>query len=57
MFIGDVENAGTLGDALGGFTELERAEEGLNDLTDIINRVKFGTEVLCLLVCLVEQVP
>jgi hypothetical protein len=45
VFIGDVENAGTLGDALGGFTELERAEDGSNDpMRDIINRVKFGTE-------------
>ena len=45
VFIGDVENAGTIGDALGGFTELERAEDGSNDpMRDIINRVKFGTE-------------
>ena len=45
VFIGDVESAGTLGDALGGPTEIERAEDGSNDpMRDIINRVKFGTE-------------
>jgi hypothetical protein len=47
VFIGDVQNAGTLGDALGGPTEIDR-EEGLEGseaaLRDIINRVKFGTE-------------
>jgi len=47
VFIGDVENAGTLGESLGGPTELDRTEglEGSEAaLRDIVNRVKFGTE-------------
>jgi len=47
VFIGDVESAGTLGDALGGPTDLNRDTglEGSEEaLRDIINRVKFGTE-------------
>ena len=47
VFIGDVESAGTLGESLGGPTELDRTEglEGSEAaLKDIVNRVKFGTE-------------
>ena len=47
VFIGDVESAGTLGESLGGPTELDRTEdlEGSEAaLKDILNRVKFGTE-------------
>ncbi len=47
VFIGDVQSAGSLGDALGGPTEIDR-EPGLEGseaaLRDIVNRVKFGTE-------------
>ena len=47
VFIGDVESAGTLGESLGGPTELDRTEglEGEEEaLRNIVNRVKFGTE-------------
>ncbi len=43
VFVGDVEEAGTFGDLLGGPTELERDEED-NAVREILNRVKFGTE-------------
>ena len=46
VFVGDVEQMGTLGDLLGGPTELNRGEGELDyDPTrELINRVKFGTE-------------
>ena len=40
VFIGDVENAGTLGDSFGGFTELERAEARSTSFEIIEDRVK-----------------
>jgi hypothetical protein len=43
IFVGDVEEAGTFGDLLGGPTELERDEE-YDPQREIINRIKFGTE-------------
>lgn len=46
IFVGDVEDAGTFGDLLGGPTQLERELEG--DIYDpereLLNRLKFGTE-------------
>ena len=46
IFVGDVEDAGTFGDLIGGPTALERELEG--DVYDpgreILNRIKFGTE-------------
>jgi len=46
IFVGDVEDAGTFGDLLGGPTQLEREMEGdtYDPAQEIINRVKFGTE-------------
>jgi hypothetical protein len=46
VFVGDVEKMGTLGDLLGGPTELNRGENEIDyDPTrELINRVKFGTE-------------
>jgi len=46
LFVGDVEKMGTIGDLLGGPTELNRGEnEADYDPTrELINRVKFGTE-------------
>jgi hypothetical protein len=46
LFVGDVEEMGTIGDLLGGPTELNRGEnEADYDPTrELINRVKFGTE-------------
>ncbi len=43
VFVGDVEEAGTFGDLLGGPTELERDDE-YDPEKELINRVKFGTE-------------
>ena len=43
VFVGDVEEAGTFGDLLGGPTELARDEE-YDPERELINRVKFGTE-------------
>lgn len=45
-FVGDVEKMGTLGDLLGGPTELKRGEdeEDYDPARELINRVKFGTE-------------
>jgi hypothetical protein len=43
VFVGDVEEAGTFGDLLGGPTELERDDE-YDPERELINRVKFGTE-------------
>ena len=46
IFVGDVQDAGTFGDLIGGPTALERELEG--DVYDpgreILNRIKFGTE-------------
>ena len=41
-FVGDVEKIGTFGDLIGGPTEIERETD--DPLTDLLNRVKFGTE-------------
>ena len=43
VFVGDVEEAGTFGDLLGGPTELERDDE-YDPERELINRIKFGTE-------------
>ena len=43
VFIGDVEDVGSLGDLLGGPTEIDRGE-GTDAFRDLLNRVKFGTE-------------
>jgi len=43
VFIGDVEETGSLGDLLGGPTEIDRGE-GEDAFRDLMNRVKFGTE-------------
>ena len=46
IFVGDVEEAGTFGDLIGGPTQLERDLEGqtYDPAREILNRVKFGTE-------------
>ena len=47
VFVGDVKDAGTLGDALGGPTKLNREEGGTNRqqaARELVNRLKFGTE-------------
>ena len=46
IFVADVEDAGTFGDLIGGPTELDRGLEGTgyDPATEILNRVKFGTE-------------
>lgn len=46
IFVGDVEKMGTLGDLLGGPTELKRGEDetDYDPTRELINRVKFGTE-------------
>jgi len=41
-FVGDVEQIGTFGDLIGGPTEIDRESD--DPLTDLLNRVKFGTE-------------
>jgi len=41
-FVGDVEQIGTFGDLIGGPTEVDRESD--DPLTDLLNRVKFGTE-------------
>jgi len=40
--VADVEEAGTVGDLIGGFTEIDR--ESNNPQTELLNRLKFGTE-------------
>jgi hypothetical protein len=40
--VADVEEAGTLGDLVGGFTAIDR--ESNNPQTELLNRLKFGTE-------------
>jgi hypothetical protein len=42
VFVGDVEDAGTFGDFLGGPTELER--DTSDPKTELLNRLKFGVE-------------
>jgi len=42
VFVGDVEDAGTFGDFLGGPTEIERDIESPG--TELLNRLKFGIE-------------
>jgi len=42
-FVGDVKEVGSFGDLLGGPTKINRDEED-NAVTEILNRVKFGTE-------------
>ena len=45
IFVGDVEDAGTFGELLGGPTRLHRTIDGDRDpARDLLNRVKFGTE-------------
>ena len=46
IFVGNVEDAGTFGDLIGGPTKLDRQKEGdtYDPAQEIINRVKFGTE-------------
>ena len=46
IFVGDVEDAGTFGDLIGGPTELDRDLEGTDydPGREILNRIKFGTE-------------
>ena len=46
IFVGDVEDAGTFGDLIGGPTALERelGEEVYDPGKEILNRIKFGTE-------------
>ena len=41
--VGDVKDAGSFGDLLGGPTSINRAEDD-NAVTELLNRVKFGTE-------------
>jgi len=45
-FVGDVEKMGTIGDLLGGPTELNRGEgdQDYDPSRELINRIKFGTE-------------
>ena len=42
-FVGDVKEVGSFGDLLGGPTKINRDEDD-NAVTEILNRVKFGTE-------------
>ena len=42
VFVGDVEQLGSFGDLLGGPTAINRDDD--NALTEVLNRVKFGTE-------------
>ena len=46
IFVGDVEEAGTFGDLIGGPTEMDRGLEGTDYDAgrELLNRVKFGTE-------------
>jgi len=43
VFVGDVKDIGSFGDLLGGPTEINRSADP-NAATEILNRVKFGTE-------------
>jgi hypothetical protein len=42
VFVGDVEDAGTFGDFLGGPTEIDRESD--DPKTELLNRLKFGAE-------------
>ena len=46
IFVADTEDAGTFGDLIGGFTELDRGLEGTDydPGRELLNRLKFGTE-------------
>ena len=44
VFIGDVDEAGTLGDLIGGPTTIDRSDTGPDATREILNRIKFGTE-------------
>jgi len=44
IFIGDVDQAGTFGDLLGGPTAINRSDTSPDATREILNRVKFGTE-------------
>jgi len=46
IFVGDVEDAGTFGDLIGGPTELDRGLEGsdYDPARELLNRLKFGVE-------------
>ena len=45
IFIGDVQQAGTFGELLGGPTRLHKDEDGdLDPAKRLVNRIKFGTE-------------
>jgi len=46
IFVADTEEAGTFGDLIGGFTELDRGLEGTDydPARELLNRLKFGTE-------------
>jgi len=44
VFIGDVDQAGTFGDLIGGPTKIDRSDPSIDAGREILNRVKFGTE-------------
>ena len=44
VFIGDVDQAGTFGDLIGGPTTLDRSDTNPDASREILNRIKFGTE-------------
>ena len=44
VFIGDVDQAGTFGDLIGGPTAIDRSDPSTDAGREILNRVKFGTE-------------
>ena len=44
VFIGDVDQAGTFGDLLGGPTAINRSDTSPDATREILNRIKFGTE-------------
>ena len=44
IFIGDVDQAGTFGDLLGGPTAINRSDTSPDATREILNRIKFGTE-------------
>lgn len=43
VFVGDAEEAGTIGDLIGGPTQIERGDD-YDPSREIMNRIKFGTE-------------
>ena len=43
VFVGDVEDAGTFGDFMGGPTEIDRSDDN-DPAKELLNRIKFGTE-------------